>query len=775
MSRESAFDLFFLLAILLAPLYLGAVYLWSFSISIFVLTASFYLYWLRLQRSPDPVVIQTRLDGLIVLYLAFFIISATQTQNIYKTSVEVFKTLSMFCVFYATLYYCRERRNIQSLASGMTFLGGAISLFGILQLLGALPHYWWRREHFLSSVYVNHNHFAGILEIILPISVGLALILDQKSKKILFVFLLGLMGVAFILSLSRGGFLSMGLAFGFMLLLLVIRRAVGKAFLVIAALVLMITSVALLFGLDPILSRIATMKNIDSTDDVSMIQRILIWKGTARLIFGHFWFGTGPGTFESTFFKFRPKGFIDRPGFAHNDYLQLWADCGVFVFLSAMALFAALFYKGLRIVQKHQSMLSLGIASGCLASIAAWGVHSLVDFNFHIPANWIFFTVASGMLLSVGRPKGYTASFSRKSMQVLISASCILVLAGCIFFGISDWFLWKGMKEYKAGHADAAVVSFGKSIQINPFNPEPYFLKALILNSSGIDAVDLVQAIRIDPSEPYYDYELGKAYLKSSRPKDILNILPYFTKAIEKDPTDPRLRYLSARYLLSANRIRNKTIENEAKEMLRVSIRLNPPSALSVYEALWEYENNIEMLEDFHRSVPEGLKGFVEFLAENDLWKYHRKYYLESQGIDPDRKYQLRVSTPWNSEPIESYSLNELDAVSGEAFFQGNFVYSNGRFEKRISFKNLPYRLEIRAKGSKAGNSYPVLIVGLDGKTVDSIYIDSPGFVNFFSILQTSAGEHVLSIEYSNDYQGGSPKRDRNVWIETIRLYESLS
>ena len=342
--NQKIFDVLFPLAILIAPLYLGAVCLWSYSLSIFVLTASFCLYWFRLQKSSNAVVIHTRVDALLALYLLFFILSAAQTQIPYKTAIEVFKTLSIFCVFAATLYYCRERQKIQSLATAITLFGGAISFFGLLQWLGGIPKPWWRNPHFLSSVYVNHNHFTGLLEIILPISIGLILAEEGRSKKILFAFLSGLMGMAFILSLSRGGFLSMMLALVFMLLVLTVRKAVLKAFWIFMVLALIVGTAGALFGFEPLLQRLETMKNTGSTVDLSMDTRTSIWKGTMDLISKNFWFGTGPGTFESAFLMFRPPGFTERPGFAYNDYLQLLADCGIFAFLAAMALFVTLFY-----------------------------------------------------------------------------------------------------------------------------------------------------------------------------------------------------------------------------------------------------------------------------------------------------------------------------------------------------------------------------------------------------------------------------------------------
>ena len=237
-SNTISFKIFqccFLLAILIAPLYLGGVHLWSFSISTFLLTVPFFLYWLSIQGGGRFVAIRTDLDIWIVLYLIFFTASAFQSIIPYRTTIEVYKLGGILCVFLATLHYCRGRTEIRRLCSCLAFLGGVLALFGLLQYMGAVPRGWWNRAHFLSSVYVNHNHFAGFLEIVLPLSLGLAIAERNLAKRILLIFLCALMGIAFILTLSRGGLVSITIALAIMVFFLARRgviRSYGWIFLV---------------------------------------------------------------------------------------------------------------------------------------------------------------------------------------------------------------------------------------------------------------------------------------------------------------------------------------------------------------------------------------------------------------------------------------------------------------------------------------------------------------------------------------------------------------
>jgi hypothetical protein len=57
----------------------------------------------------------------------------------------------------------------------------------------------------------------------------------------------------------------------------------------------------------------------------------------------------------------------------------------------------ALYRKGFRKL-KNQSRLVRGITLGAMSGITAILVHSIADFNLHIPANAILFTVLAALV-----------------------------------------------------------------------------------------------------------------------------------------------------------------------------------------------------------------------------------------------------------------------------------------------------------------------------------------------------------------------------------------
>ncbi|MFN8625589.1 MAG: O-antigen ligase family protein [Candidatus Binatia bacterium] len=124
---------------------------------------------------------------------------------------------------------------------------------------------------------------------------------------------------------------------------------------------------------------------------------------TVKMALGFPLFGIGLGNFSAIFPLFRPLT-VDVWQFgvsdAHNDYLQWIAEAGMPAALLTFALLAGFGRRVLRALRNAEdwtpvNLTRWGLATGVLAML----LHSLTDFNLHIPANALVFAVLIGSLV----------------------------------------------------------------------------------------------------------------------------------------------------------------------------------------------------------------------------------------------------------------------------------------------------------------------------------------------------------------------------------------
>jgi len=132
----------------------------------------------------------TPLDIPILLYLGVALLSLTFTQYLHASLLELNRLLTYFALFYlAANFFGRKgtKRAREALINTVIAMGVILSFIGIIQYLGGLPRRWVP-DTFLASVYVNHNHFAGYLELIIPLALALCIFSKEKAKKAFYGF-----------------------------------------------------------------------------------------------------------------------------------------------------------------------------------------------------------------------------------------------------------------------------------------------------------------------------------------------------------------------------------------------------------------------------------------------------------------------------------------------------------------------------------------------------------------------------------------------------------
>ncbi len=258
-----------------------------------------------------------------------------------------------------------------------------------------------------TGTYVNHNHFAGFLEMCLPFAVlyPAAILGRPRSpgashtgpvlRACALLLVAVLIFIAILQSLSRTGVVASLLSlFTIGCLAVTAKRRVPKRWIALASVVLLVLLALVLFP-GPLAVRFA---RLISAGDIQW--RLRVWRDTLGLIKAYPLFGCGLGAYQSAFPKYQTGNPMFTMDFAHNDYLQCIAELGLIGFLIGLVFLLRLFAQTVRAAGSDSAPGGRYVALACAGSFAAILLHSFTDFNLYIPANAMLLAWISGIAAS---------------------------------------------------------------------------------------------------------------------------------------------------------------------------------------------------------------------------------------------------------------------------------------------------------------------------------------------------------------------------------------
>ena len=283
----------------------------------------------------------------------------------------------------------------------LAFSGFAIALFGTLQHFTSQGKlYWVRVPRFGGTIfgpYVNHNHYAGLMEMLTPVPLVLSFNRDlPMPMRLIYAFFGSFMAISVFLSGSRGGMIAVSVEFVVLLAFMVssFRRHKNGALILLAG-VVFFAIVGLTSINQAAVQRIETIRQIGEPDLSAVRMAILhdSWSMVKKAPV----LGWGAGTFASVYPPFR--SFYDPRivNEAHDDYLQFLVENGSLGLIAFLSFFAVAGFVGVPVARNWEfsirSMFTLAMILGC-TGIA---VHSFTDFNLQVPANASLFYIEGVM------------------------------------------------------------------------------------------------------------------------------------------------------------------------------------------------------------------------------------------------------------------------------------------------------------------------------------------------------------------------------------------
>jgi O-antigen ligase len=311
------------------------------------------------------------------------------------------------------------------------FFGFLVAIFGILQHLTFNGKLYWFREMRYGGIpfgpYVNRNHFAGFAELIIPLAL-VPLVLGKVRRERWFVVALFalLPVVALFLSASRGGIVSFSTQIGILVLLMLLRRTGGRHVLAGGMVLLVAFMLVSWLGVHQILERFSSMQSLEVTGGKRASMRQDAW----HIFRDHPWAGTGLGTLPLVFPAYETLYDGKVVNHAHNDYLEVLADTGLLGALCCAWFLGALLFYSLKQLLVSDTPFAASLHLSGLVACCGLLVHSLVDFNLHMPANaLLFFLMAHLATAQIPKPphKPRSRSTAGAAAKSLIAKSLTAV------------------------------------------------------------------------------------------------------------------------------------------------------------------------------------------------------------------------------------------------------------------------------------------------------------------------------------------------------------
>lgn len=552
------------------PLALGGTHAEFFAVMAGLGAAALLLWLVRIWVKPELSLLWPPVAWAVVAFLIYAALRGHAALVAYPAQGELLQLALYGSVFFVTLNNLNRQHSANWVAGALITVATFAAMYALYQFLTKSSQVWqFARPASYdgrgSGTYICPNHLAGLLEIALPLA--LAYLLAGRLghlARILAGYAVLVMIAGLVSTESRGGWAAAALSL--LVLLVVLLRQRGQRLPALIVLVaLTIGAVWLVSEVRVTSLRVQKALNPEQLDD----PRFNIWPAAVSIWRANFWWGAGPAQFDQLFRLHRDGRIQIRAGHAHNDYLDTLADYGTVGATLVAAAFLLLFigvFRSWKHVQREgddfrarQSNRMAFVLGGSVALLSLL-LHSVVDFNFHIPANATAAVVLMALLAAHFR-HATDDHWARAGLAVRASLTVLGLL-------VAVW-LWHG--AFRRAHAQTLVTKSAAA-------PDAVAQLAL-----------LRQAHALEPSNAETCFVLGEVnrVLATDRPGNYRELaveaMMWFERAWVANPYhgDARLRYGMCLDLVGNH-------AQATRHFLRAK-ELDPKGGLTLAYVAWHY------------------------------------------------------------------------------------------------------------------------------------------------------------------------------------------
>jgi O-antigen ligase len=248
-------------------------------------------------------------------------------------------------------------------------------------------------ETYLRSFgfFPDPHMFSFYLGLIIPLV--LAFLIFKKKYNIFLFIILTILISSILLSFSRGGYLGMFAGLSSVIILswkFLIPKMKAVIFLII-----FVGIVSVFIPQNPIANRINSIINLEEGSNVG---RLIIWRQSADVFRDHPLTGIGIGNYSSYLF---PEEKYRIPIYAHNTYLDIASEMGIFALIAWIGIFLSCFWQLFKIIKKTADKNLRIISIGLFGGLIWFSVHCFFETPIYSPQILAMLMIIFGIIVGV--------------------------------------------------------------------------------------------------------------------------------------------------------------------------------------------------------------------------------------------------------------------------------------------------------------------------------------------------------------------------------------
>jgi len=291
------------------------------------------------------------------------------------------KKLLLVAALYVSVEEFDSAEQAERFLSALALAVAGAAVVGLLQVSlcpgpeadYGLPAWLYHRCARARGFFSSYMTLAGVLSLTLLVSLPRLLLGTTFRPWFAFEWFASLAGLA--VTYTRGAWI--GFAAGVLALCPAIRR---RRWLLAAG--FLVVSVVVMAGPQHLRERVVTMTN---PDDVTVKERIYMWRSGIAMWREHPWLGVGPGGVKREFRNYaQAEALRKRTGHLHNSALQILVELGVAGLLAWLWIWAAFFTEAVRLFRRLPAAATRerALVAGSIAAVTGFLVAGTSEYNF---------------------------------------------------------------------------------------------------------------------------------------------------------------------------------------------------------------------------------------------------------------------------------------------------------------------------------------------------------------------------------------------------------